>query len=95
LESVAVAVALRDRDEKTAEDSCAKAARLLGFAQVQPRESPRSRSWWQDQYVRAIDTLGNLMGRDAVARCMVEGAMLTEEEAAELARSLCTQKGRV
>ncbi|MFZ0031698.1 MAG: helix-turn-helix domain-containing protein [Candidatus Cybelea sp.] len=95
LESVAAAVALRDRDEKTAEDSCAKAARLLGFAQVQPRESPRSRSWWQDQHIRAIDTLRNSMGRDAVARCIVEGGMLTEEEAAELARSLCTQKGRV
>ena len=35
------------------------------------------------------------MGRDAVTRCMVEGAMLTEDEAAELARSLCTQNGHL
>jgi non-specific serine/threonine protein kinase len=89
LECLAWSVALRE-DEKTADDVHAKAARLMGFAQVEPRES-LLKGWWQEPHDRAIDALCKSIGHDAVTRCMGEGAALSPDLAVELARSLCAQ----
>jgi tetratricopeptide (TPR) repeat protein len=91
---LAAIAALRERaGAEDLHDDRTRAARLLGFFDRRAAEVPDVRAGWlgrlpEREHARAEEALHEALGADEVAHLMSDGAAMTLEQAAEMARTI-------